>query len=97
MRQRGNTILETTLHPGSDLSKMSEFGDSPILSKNSNKSHKFATGAYQGLHKPRPRHVVWFWEPDRKHPALSGQALDKDTSWLNTNMNVCNGRPTRPI
>ena len=31
-------------------------------SKNSNKSQTFATGAYQRLHKARPRRVVWLWE-----------------------------------
>ena len=33
-------------------------------SKNSSKSHTFATGAYQRLHEARPRRVVWLWEPE---------------------------------
>ena len=36
-------------------------------SKNSNKSHTFATGAYQRLHEARPRRVVWLWEPMLKN------------------------------
>ena len=33
-------------------------------SKDSNKSQKFATGAYQRLHEAWPRRVVWLWEPE---------------------------------
>ena len=35
-----------------------------FLSKHSNKSQIFATGAYHRLHEARPRRVVWLWEPE---------------------------------
>ena len=36
----------------------------PYLSKNSNKSQTFATGAYPILHEARPRRVACLWEPE---------------------------------